>query len=400
MTSFGQLSFGELLRKLRTDAGMTQEHLAQAAGLHIRTLSDLERRNEPPRKPTVRLLADALGLSGQQRLDFEGSAASYRVDYGGITLRLLNTDALRYSTNILALKYAQESFGLDEQVAEIAGVDIKKLPAVGQSLLIAWPSGIAASAVLFVGVEPIDAFDYRSIRDFSRRALGLAATRAPLPVDEIAMTLHGVGFGLDEIEALESEVAGIIEAIDSGNFPGGLRAVSILESNQGRANRLGSALIALVGSAWHDKETAGQGSQSRRVDSAGYDSASRGHAFVAMPFAESFQDIFYYGIAPPVRSLGLLCERMDQIRFAGDVIDRMKERIASSAIVIADLSEANPNVYLEVGYAWGLRIPCILLCNRQTELKFDVRGQRCIFYGSIRELEDNLKNELPALLRR
>jgi hypothetical protein len=224
--------------------------------------------------------------------------------------------------------------------------------------------------------------------------------QAPLPVHEVSMTLHGVGFGLDETEALESEVAGIIEALDSGSFPDGLRAVSILENNRDRANRLGSALIALVAPARHDEVTGRRASPSRRMYSVGYDSASRRHAFVAMPFADSFQDVFYYGIAPPVRSLGLLCERMDQIRFAGDIIDRMKERIASSAVVIADLSESNPNVYLEVGYAWGLRIPCILLCNRQTDLKFDVRGQRCLFYGSIRELEDCLKSELSALLRR
>jgi len=86
-----------------------------------------------------------------------------------------------------------------------------------------------------------------------------------------------------------------------------------------------------------------------------------------MPFADSFEDVFYYGIARPVRAAGLLCERIDQVAFTGDIIIRMRERIASSAVVVADLSEANPNVYLEVGYAWGVNVPCILICNRKTE---------------------------------
>lgn len=135
----------------------------------------------------------------------------------------------------------------------------------------------------------------------------------------------------------------------------------------------------------------------RRIDSAGHDSVTRQHVFVAMPFDESFEDVFHFGIASPVRAIGLLCERMDQIAFVGDVIERMKERIASAALVIADLSYANANVYLEVGYAWGAGVPCILTCNRKTDLKFDVRGQRCLFYSTIVELEKRISSELAGL---
>ena len=37
------LSFGGLLRQLRTEARLTQEELAEAAKLSLRTVSDLER---------------------------------------------------------------------------------------------------------------------------------------------------------------------------------------------------------------------------------------------------------------------------------------------------------------------------------------------------------------------
>ena len=67
--------FGELLRQLRADAGLTQEELAEAAGLSPRSVSDLERGiSLTARKDTARLLADALGLAGPQRALFEAAA--------------------------------------------------------------------------------------------------------------------------------------------------------------------------------------------------------------------------------------------------------------------------------------------------------------------------------------
>ena len=68
-------TFGGLLRQLRTDAGLTQEELAEAAGLSPRSVSDLERGiNLTARKDTARLLAGALNLTGPARAEFEAVA--------------------------------------------------------------------------------------------------------------------------------------------------------------------------------------------------------------------------------------------------------------------------------------------------------------------------------------
>jgi tetratricopeptide (TPR) repeat protein/transcriptional regulator with XRE-family HTH domain len=59
------LSFAGLLRRLRAEARLTQEELAEAAGLSPRTVSDLERGiHSTAHKDTAVLLADALGLAG------------------------------------------------------------------------------------------------------------------------------------------------------------------------------------------------------------------------------------------------------------------------------------------------------------------------------------------------
>ena len=58
------LGFGGLLRQLRAAAKLTQEELAEAAGLSPRSVSDLERGiNRTARKETAVLLAKALGLA-------------------------------------------------------------------------------------------------------------------------------------------------------------------------------------------------------------------------------------------------------------------------------------------------------------------------------------------------
>jgi WD40 repeat protein/transcriptional regulator with XRE-family HTH domain len=65
MTEQDELNFAGLLRKLRTDAHLTQEELGKAAGLSSRAVSALERGvNRSARKVTAELIASALGISG------------------------------------------------------------------------------------------------------------------------------------------------------------------------------------------------------------------------------------------------------------------------------------------------------------------------------------------------
>ena len=69
------MGFGGLLRQLRAEAGLTQEELAEAAGLSPRSVSDLERGiNRTARKDTAELLAGALGLAEPARPWFVAAA--------------------------------------------------------------------------------------------------------------------------------------------------------------------------------------------------------------------------------------------------------------------------------------------------------------------------------------
>src|SRR6516165_7673299 len=69
------VGFADLLRQLRAEARLTQEELAEAAGLSPRSVSDLERGIHPTaRKDTAALLAGALGLAEPVRTLFVAAA--------------------------------------------------------------------------------------------------------------------------------------------------------------------------------------------------------------------------------------------------------------------------------------------------------------------------------------
>ena len=75
MSEQSGLSFAGLLRQLRAEAKLTQEELAQAAGLSPRSVSDLERGiNRTAHKDTALMLADALSLAGPERDLFVAAA--------------------------------------------------------------------------------------------------------------------------------------------------------------------------------------------------------------------------------------------------------------------------------------------------------------------------------------
>jgi hypothetical protein len=121
------------------------------------------------------------------------------------------------------------------------------------------------------------------------------------------------------------------------------------------------------------------------------------NVFVAMPFSPEMEDIYYYGIQRAVSSVGFNCYRSDKVAFVGDILQEIKKELEGSVAVVADLTDSNPNVYLEIGFAWGKDKPTILIVKQGDKLRFDVQGQKCLPYSNIRNLEEVLTRELKEL---
>jgi transcriptional regulator with XRE-family HTH domain len=79
MEDSGRPAFGLLLRHFRLVAGLSQEELAERARMATESIGALERgARRSPYRETVALLANALGLSVEERAGFEYAAARPR----------------------------------------------------------------------------------------------------------------------------------------------------------------------------------------------------------------------------------------------------------------------------------------------------------------------------------
>lgn len=322
-----------------------------------------------------------------------------------VTISITNADVFSYEADVLVLKYAQALYGVDWQVVdrlEAVGIDMQSvLPKEDSHHLVNSMNQIAARTILFVGVKDLFHFRYQEIREFARRSLSVLAKEAP-ETKNICFTMHGANYGLDEIEAFESEIAGLTDALSEGSYPEKLQWITIVERKRERYERLQNILSELLPKGFFEKTPEFKVNDkihaaNERLRSAGYSSDSKPHIFVAMPFVEEMEDIYDYGIRSAVNAAGFICERADLSTFTGEILEWIKKRIKTSTLVVADLTNANPNVYLEVGYAWGCGIPTVLLVRDPKELKFDVQGHRCLIYKRIKELEDLLNKELRGL---
>jgi hypothetical protein len=101
------------------------------------------------------------------------------MDYRGIEIRVMHEDVFAHPADLLVLKHAQESYGVDERAIALTRVDRAELPEIGSDLLIEQPFQLSYRQLLFLGVEPLYKFNYRSVRDFSLRALAKAMRIAP-----------------------------------------------------------------------------------------------------------------------------------------------------------------------------------------------------------------------------
>jgi hypothetical protein len=160
-------------------------------------------------------------------------------------------DALATFGDVLLVKYAQASYGLDRVIAERLarqGSDIAGgLPLPGRSLRIAAGSVAKTEYVVFMGTPPLSRFGYDAVRTWAREGLA-AASEAPGQAATVVTTVHGPEIGggaaLDEELALVWEVRGFRDALRSGEVASSLMTVRIVERDAARAKRLADGLAA------------------------------------------------------------------------------------------------------------------------------------------------------------
>ena len=121
------------------------------------------------------------------------------------------------------------------------------------------------------------------------------------------------------------------------------------------------------------------------------DTAPKPFVFVLMPFDQSFDDVYRFGIKETCNEVGAYAERVDEQMYDERILDRIYNQIAKADIVVADMTGRNANVFYETGYAHALDKRVILLTQRADDIPFDLKDRPHIVYNrSIAQLKPEL----------
>lgn len=121
---------------------------------------------------------------------------------------------------------------------------------------------------------------------------------------------------------------------------------------------------------------------------------------VAMPFNQKFDVLYRKAIRPAIEKCGLESVRLDEKYFAGSMVGRLMHEISQASMVIGEITDRNPNVMYELGYADALRKAVLLVVHglHDSEVPFDIRDRQYISYSDERDLPRKLETRIPVAL--
>src|SRR5260370_23299848 len=123
-------------------------------------------------------------------------------------------------------------------------------------------------------------------------------------------------------------------------------------------------------------------------------------AFVLMPFKAPFDSYYDEIIRPAAKSAGLEARKADEIYSTGPIIQDIWKQIWAATVVIADVTEKNPNVNYELGICHTLGVPTVILTQSFDDVPFDYRHRRCIKYDTKQvDWQRKLKKSITETLR-
>jgi hypothetical protein len=329
-----------------------------------------------------------------------------------IKIKLINGDLTKVDCSIVFIKHIEESFSRPEktfntllQNALFNQYDEQKdhllLPCAG--------TNSHCQFIYIINFHKKDLpFRYASVEKYARKIVEVVRndnTGISGPIRAIATAIHGPGAGLDASEAMETFLVALANELYQKNDFGDLEEIFLVEKDKAIFERLEERVNYLI-SKGIIKFSKGEpylmpvqnGSEIESLQQLAV-SPSSNHVFIAMPFAREFNNTYYFGIKQTVEKFNRKSERTDQDKFVGDIVERIKARIKSADLIIADITGHNPNVFYEVGLADGLGKKIILISQAQ-EIPFDFKTQNQIQYDNmdILALSTKLEELLSVLL--
>jgi chaperonin GroEL len=122
--------------------------------------------------------------------------------------------------------------------------------------------------------------------------------------------------------------------------------------------------------------------------------------FVALPLKKPFVDYCEGIIKPAAADAGLRALTSSDIYGTGPIIQDIWLQIWAAAVVIADVTEKNPNVNYELGLCHAIGVPTVIVSQRIEDVPFDYRHRRCILYNTTDvDWQQRLRKQISETLK-
>lgn len=120
------------------------------------------------------------------------------------------------------------------------------------------------------------------------------------------------------------------------------------------------------------------------------------------PTRKRSDQLFTHVLTPVCTLCGLEPIRVDKLHDTNSLTDTIIKNLQDCDLVIADLTEHNPNAFFELGYRFALGKPLIHLIEKGTKLPFDISAIRTLSYDlsdldSVKELKDRLTQTINSI---
>lgn len=107
-------------------------------------------------------------------------------------------------------------------------------------------------------------------------------------------------------------------------------------------------------------------------------------------------------VRPAATSCGYKAVRADEIDKPGMITSQVIQHVVNDALVVADLTERNPNVFYELAIRHALRKPLVQIIRKGEAIPFDVAGTRTIYVDhkdldSVEAAKNEIIEQIKAL---
>lgn len=131
---------------------------------------------------------------------------------------------------------------------------------------------------------------------------------------------------------------------------------------------------------------------------------SLGICFTIMPFGGYFDSYYAQVYKQAIECCDLEPRRADDLFRSSSIVSDIWDLTKKAKVILADLTEKNPNVFYELGLAHAITKPAILIAQSMDDVPFDLRGLRIIIYNKNEHnwgehLKGKIENAIKETLR-